>query len=239
MRRWLVCGGFFGKPEALEYLKHLAREHRPDSLLVTGGIMTPSADPHQKERFSYLQQFFKELGSLNVHAAVIPGPDDVPLHEFFGFATDGEVDFPSVHIAHATPVIEGDVVILGLGGKLTQLEDATAPRLLHSKNAAEYYLRALLSADQSRKVLLLSEPPAGPLGGPAGNPIVGDLVDSFHPDLCAVLGPTSHRGTQRIAHTLVVNPGYFCDGSAALVDWSKPAEQQVSFLDVPRPQLVT
>ena len=40
----------------------------------------------------------------------------------------------------------------------------------------------------------------------------------------------SSRGMQRIAHTLVVNPGRFADGSAAWLDWGRPAGEQVELL---------
>jgi hypothetical protein len=51
-----------------------------------------------------------------------------------------------------------------------------------------------------------------------------------------VAGSTAHRGWQRIAHTLVVNPGCLADGSAA---WLDRGRDEVDFLDLrpePRPQ---
>ena len=88
---------------------------------------------------------------------------------------------------------------------------------------------AMRSSEKPRKVLLLPEPPPGPLGGPEGNLVVGDLIDWLRPSLCVVAGPTERRGVQRIASTSVVNPGHVADGSAAWLDWSRGEE--VGFLN--------
>jgi len=232
MRRFLICGGLFGGEPALESLRRLVQEHRPDSVLVVGGIMPKQSEADEKTRLTFLERFFKTLGDLDIHAAVIPGTDDAPLHTFLGLAVNTEVDFPHVHVVHGSLDQEKDVAICGVGGTFSQAEDVRSPNLVYAKNTAEYLLRGLLRAEQSRKVMLLGQAPPGPLGGESGSTVVGDLIDSLHPDLCAVLGDTQHRGHQRIAHTFVVNPGLLRDGSAALVDWSKPVDEQVKLLDV-------
>ena len=58
----------------------------------------------------------------------------------------------------------------------------------------------------------------------------GDLIDSYHPTLCVVAGTTERRGSQRIAHTLVVNPGRLADGSVAWLDWNRSRGEQVEIL---------
>jgi Icc-related predicted phosphoesterase len=62
--------------------------------------------------------------------------------------------------------------------------------------------------------------------------MVSDLIDNLHPALCVVGGPAAGRGSQRLAGTLVVNPGYLAEGSVALVDWTRPAQEEVEFLDL-------
>jgi Icc-related predicted phosphoesterase len=99
----------------------------------------------------------------------------------------------------------------------------------YSRVSAQYFLRALGSSGKPRKVLLLSEPPPGPLGGQEGNLIVGDLIDWLRPSLCVVAGPTERRGLQRIASTLIVNPGHLADGSAAWLDCDRSGDDQVEF----------
>ena len=59
--------------------------------------------------------------------------------------------------------------------------------------------------------------------------IVGDLIDWLRPSLCVVAGPTERRGLQRIASTLIVNPGRLADGSAAWLDWDRSGDDQVEF----------
>jgi len=49
--------------------------------------------------------------------------------------------------------------------------------------------------------------------------------------LCVVAGRTERRGVQRIASTLVVNPGCLADGSAAWLDWNQRSGDQVEFLE--------
>jgi Icc-related predicted phosphoesterase len=82
-----------------------------------------------------------------------------------------------------------------------------------------------------RKVLLLPGPPPGDLGGPEGNPVIGELIDGLRPSLCVVAGRTERRGLQRVASTLVVNPGSLVDGSAALLDWDRSGDDPVEFLN--------
>jgi hypothetical protein len=48
-------------------------------------------------------------------------------------------------------------------------------------------------------------------------------------------GPSALRGTQRVARTLVVNPGQLAEGWAAWLDWSAPSGEQVELLDLRDP----
>jgi hypothetical protein len=45
-------------------------------------------------------------------------------------------------------------------------------------------------------------------------------------------GSDAHRGTQRVASTLIVNPGCLAEGSAAWLDLSLPSDERVEFLDL-------
>jgi len=74
------------------------------------------------------------------------------------------------------------------------------------------------------------------LGGPEGNALVGDIIDSYHPSLCVVAGPSMCQGTQRIANTLVINPGQLADGCAALLNWNQTVGEQVEFLNLLAPK---
>jgi|GEM_PF-6413590 hypothetical protein len=63
-----------------------------------------------------------------------------------------------------------------------------------------------------------------------GDPLIGELIDSFHPDLCVVRGSSARRGTQ-IGRTLVVNPGSLSDGWTAWLEWGRPTEDLVKFVN--------
>ena len=93
-----------------------------------------------------------------------------------------------------------------------------------SRPGAEFALRSLLTAKQPRKVLLLPAAPPGALGGEEGNPLMGELIDSYHPDLCVVAGSSQRRGSEHVGHTLVVNPGCLADGWAAWLEWKDKVE---------------
>jgi Metallophosphoesterase, calcineurin superfamily len=228
MRRFLLTGRLDGRAEALAKLQTLVQERRPDGVLFAGGALGNGSAP--AERRKGWENFLDGLGKLGVFTALIPGATELPLREFLRLATAAEVDRPNVHVAHATLFDEKDVAVSGLGGDLTEAEDRTEDRLCYSRASAEYFLRSLWRAEQPQKVLLLSVAPPGPLGGEAGNRVCGDFIDSYHPTLCVVAGTTERRGAQRIAHTLVVNPGRLADGSAAWLDWDRPRDEQVEFL---------
>jgi hypothetical protein len=241
IRRILACCGVHGSRDALGWLRRAAERLRPDAVLFAGGILAPGrrsgtrSSPWglttQDNRF--VEEFFSTLGGLRAFSAVIPGPAGEPLDEFLRLAIQAELAFPAVHAVHATLVAAGDMAVCGIGGLLA--EGAVLGLESSTRTTAEYFLRPLWGARQPRKVLLLPSPPPGSLGGPEGLPLVGELIDSLHPDLCVVAGESQRRGSARVGHTLIVNPGRLADGWAAWLDWSRPAEEQLEILSVQGP----
>jgi hypothetical protein len=243
MRQFLICGGMEGKDDSLRCLEALVGERRPDGVLFVGGILAPTAgeelragaDGIPRDDALCYERFFETLGNLGVFAVLIPGAQDTPLRGFLRLAMHAEVEFSTLHVAHACLVQKEDVALAGIGGQLTENVDSCEATVRCSRTTTEYFLRKLWSAEQPRKVLMLGTAPKGRLGGEMGSAVAGDLIDSYHPNLCVVAGPTSRRGTQRIAHTLIVNPGRLADGSAAWLDWDRRAGDQVEFLDTRMP----
>lgn len=231
MRRFVLAGNVDGRLEMLPKLRAVVRERRPEALLVAGGILADSAPPAPEKRKRW-EEFLQFMGELGVFTAVVPGAAETPLREFLILAKECEIAHPNLHVAHATLFEEKDMAVCGLGGELTETEDCTEDRLQFSRATTEYFLRSLWRSRQPVKVLLLSVPPPGPLGGAAGNSICGDLIDTYHPSLCLVAGTTPRRGVQRIAHTVVVNPGRLADGAAASFDRTRSADQQVEWIQV-------
>jgi Icc-related predicted phosphoesterase len=232
-----MCSGVYGKKSSLEFLREAVKDRNPDAILFAGGILAPSRQPTEKqtpwsmgrEDLLFCEEFFAVLGKTDVFSAVIPGPAGEPLDEFYRLGMHAEINFPHVHIAHATLIEKEDVALSGVGGSIGE-----TPLLgidSYSRTTTEFYLRSLWRAKQPRKILLLPAPPPGPLGGSKGSSLVGELIDSWHPSLCVVAGQSSLRGLQRIAHTLGINPGCLADGSAAWLDWNRPVEEQVELLD--------
>jgi Icc-related predicted phosphoesterase len=231
MKRFLIAGSLDGEHEALANVRTLAQERKPDAVLFAGRILGIRAASHA-EKLKRWEDFFDGLGALGVFTAMVPGADATPLREFQRVAKDAEIEYPNLHVAHATLIQQRHAAISGLGGELTEDVDRLEDRLCYSRASAEFILRGLWLAEQTQKILLLSAPPPGSLGGKDGNRICGDLIDSYHPTLCVVAGETERRGFERIAHTLVVNPGQLCDGSTAWVDRSSRKAEQVEFLGV-------
>ena len=231
MRRLLLCCGICGKKSAVEGLCRLATERRPDAILFAGGILSCQrksearsvglwALTQEDERFTL--EFCAALGAVGIFSAVIGEPSFVPREQFCRLAMVAELEYPHVHSAHATLVETRDLAVCGLGVAIA--EQALMREDYCSRVEAQYFLRSLRSSEKPRKVLLLPEPPPGPLSGAEGNAIIGDLIDWLRPSLCVVGGSTEHRGVQRIASTLIVNPGNLADGSAAWLDWNRGDE---------------
>jgi hypothetical protein len=178
MRRFLLCSGVYGERASIERLRRFALQRRPEAILFAGGILSPKREvvPRlspwgltlEDERF--VHEFLEALGGLGIFCAVIPGPNFQPLDEFYRLGMAGELEFPNVHVAHATLVEERDVAICGLGAAIA--EEALMREDYYSRIQAHFFLRPLRSSTKPRKVLLLPEPPLGALGGPEGNVLI-------------------------------------------------------------------
>jgi Icc-related predicted phosphoesterase len=238
MRRFLICGGVHGRIENLEWLLKAARERRPDGILFAGEVLErrrtyePTSTTywgHTKSDTLFLQNFFDSLGRLGVFTAIIPGVSDAPLDKFLRIGMNAEIEYPRLHIVHATPIEEGDVAVVGLGVCIT---DYTSTDIgYYSQSLANFHLRSLRRTSKSRTALLLAEPPESWNGEFENHRMVNALMTTHHPGLC-VLGRTGdRRGIERIADTLVINPGHLSDGSAAWFDWDRAPGEQVKFLD--------
>jgi hypothetical protein len=178
----------------------------------------------------FLHEFAAALEGLGAFSAVIPGANFVPMDQFYRWGIAVELNFPHVHMVHATLLEERDLAVCGLG--VIVAEEALMREDSYSRARALYFLRTLQRSVRPHKVLLLPEPPPGVLGGPEGNCILGDIIDGVRPSVCVVAGRTERRGVQRIASTLVVNPGSLIDNSAALLDWDRTGDDQVEFLGI-------
>jgi Icc-related predicted phosphoesterase len=53
--------------------------------------------------------------------------------------------------------------------------------------------------------------------------------------VCVVGGDSEHRGFERVAHTLVINPGSLADGHAAWLDLGQRTDNQVELVDCHAP----
>jgi Icc-related predicted phosphoesterase len=238
MRQFLICGGVHGERRSLDWMRTLVETKQPDGVLFVGGVLSPArkytarATPWGMTRDDglLLEEFFETLGGLDVFAAVIPGRMDTPVEEFLRLGMHAEIEYPNLHVVHATLVTQGDLAVCGMGGNLC--EGAACEIDSCSRVMTEYGLRPLWSAPQPRKALLLSSPPTGFLGGQEGSSLTDELIDSWHPSVCVATGTSDARGVTRTARTLVINPGHLADGWAAWLDWGRAVKEQVEFLSM-------
>jgi hypothetical protein len=236
MQKLLLCAGVHSQSAALDFLQEVVAERHPDGILFAGGILKPDRECGSASSLwgltpadaRFVETFFRTLGRLRVFSALIHGPAGVPLEEFVRPAMQTEMLFPNVHCVHATLIEEKGMALCGLGGTLS--DQPLIGIDWYSRGLAEFFLRPLAWSPQPRKVLLFAAPPPGPLGGLDGNPLIGDLIDTFHPNLCVVAGSSARHGAQRIGHTLVVNPGCLADGWLAWFDGHRPAAERVEFI---------
>jgi len=237
-RRFWVCSGIYGSRDSLGWLRQAVARKSPDAILFAGGILAPSrADAVNgtpwrlsREDSRFIEEFFATLGQSGVFCAVLPGLTGEPLDEFLRLGMQAELTFPLVHVAHATLIEAGGLALSGIGVVIG--ERRVLGMDSYSRTTAEYFLRPLWQAKQPRKVLLLSAPPTGALGGSRGSALIGELIDSFHPGLCVVVGESQRRGVERIGHTLVINPGCLADGWAVWLDWGRATQDQVEFVNL-------
>ena len=239
MRTFLACSGIDGQKNAIDKLEELVRQRHPDAILFAGGLFappqsdeSPAAAAERRHRdVQLLEQFFATLGATRTVAAVIPAATDSPLRAFLMAGMNARSQSPGVHLVHCTIITARDVVISGVGGELTEVEDSGEPMVRSSRTTAEYFLQAFDTAAESEKILLLGSAPKGVLGGSTGNPVAGDLIDTYHPKLCVVAGPSEGRGVEQVAHTTIVQPGSLATGSAAWIDWSRGIGEQIEMID--------
>lgn len=241
MKTILAVCGLDGRRDSLALLTKAIDERRPEVVLFAGGLFRPHSGKELQDdglnrngaELSLLESLLSLTASKRCLLAVIPGPRDGPLQSFLRTSIRAEVRYRGVKVVHdAVMTVNGNLAISGIAGELAQSEDACEPVIRCSRETAGYFLRPFQAARAPHKVLLLAVPPVGVLGGKSGNLIVRSLVETYRPRLCVTAGDTARRGVQRVARTLIVNPGRLSDGSAAWIDLNRTAAEQVELLDL-------
>jgi Icc-related predicted phosphoesterase len=238
MNTFLLCSGVNGQVDSLDRLQQAVEYLRPEGILFAGGVLAlgrayePRATEWgiSREDARFLERFYQAIGSMNVFTVLIPGAMDTPLDEFLRIGMHAEVEFPAVHIAHATLITSDGVAVIGLGGWVS--EGPACELDCCSRTMAQYHLRVLADARQPHRILLLGRPPVGSCGKQEGSLLTAELIDSLRPSLCVTGGGDGGQRIQRVAHTLIVNPGYLSDGKAAWLDWRRSAASTVELLDL-------
>ena len=194
MHRLVLCPGWTVAPSA-------GLAARADQRAARTGFCSPAASSTparycaaketpwclSSEDTAFVEQFFAALGGLGVFCAVIPGPAGEPLDEFFRLATEAELAFPNVHVVHATPTQEGDVVVCGLGGDIS--EEPLIGCECYTRVSATYFLRRNVAGRAAAE----SSPPPVAAAGATRRP--GGERAGWRPD--RQLPPQPVRGGRR------------------------------------------
>jgi hypothetical protein len=182
-----------------------------------------------REDSLFVERFFRAFGELGVFSAIVPGDSDTPLDDFLRLGMNAEIEFPTLHVVHATMFTRDGLAVIGLGGPVA--EGSACELDCCSRTLAQYLLRTLPAAKQPHKVLLLGQSGAGASDATKVNVLPRELIDSLHPGLC-VIGGGDASHVWRVAHTIVVHPGSLVDGRLAWFDWRRSPEQRVELLNV-------
>lgn len=240
MRTAVACCGINGSTASLSLLKELVADRRPDVVLFAGGVIDDDPEKDTLEdmaerrqfEFRLIEAFFSSISNFHCPTILIPGPHDAPLRHFVRIAMHTMLRSGSVHLVHCRARNIDGIPFFGVGGHVTSAEDFNDPVVRVSRAMADYYMQAFLEDDRPNRTLLLADAPTGHLGGAAGSVHAAELVDSCHPALCIVGGATQHKGSERLARTIVVNPGQLSDGSAAWIDREVLLNEGIEFIDV-------
>lgn len=217
MNTILVCAGVYGDNAALEELVALAESRKPDCILFAGGIIAPESKGTERARF--FVRFLAALGGASPFSLVIPGTHDTPLTEYMRAAITSETVSPHVFSAHAVPVIQQDVAVLGLGGSITDTEDSQHPSITYSHTTAEYFFKTFLHLTSSIKIMMLHEIYPN---------LMSEFLKTYRPFIC-VKGGDANYSSEVLPHTLRVNPGHLIKHSAA---WITRQERKVEKIDL-------
>tara|TARA_R110002049_G_scaffold182485_2_gene350281 strand:+ start:2211 stop:2948 length:738 start_codon:yes stop_codon:yes gene_type:complete len=237
MKRLLIGGRLDGQLDALGYFINQGEHHQPDAVCV-GSLWAASHSVDRKmslRQMDFYREFFLAIKTTSCPVFVLPGEHDVPLADFARLIMMAEIDNPNLHCVHVTPYRSAGMHVVGVGGDLNEVIDTWNDRLRCSRSAVEYYLRHLTRTSVDHTIVMLTTPPSGELSTAFNSDMAGDarlsseVIHTLHPELAITLGETESRGVSRIASTCVLNPGRLSDGSAALLNLSRPDD--ACFLD--------
>jgi Icc-related predicted phosphoesterase len=202
-----------GSAQAIERLLEAARDHDVQAVVLVGDLGGGDDRPA-----SY-RSVFRALGTADLPAYWIPGPDDAPVGDYLREAHNIEVVYPFLHGVHGTVAFApGHVLVAGMGGEVSDDPDESRDelqRLRYPRWEAEYRLKLLRELDEHQLMLAFHTPPAHKGRGVAGSEVLAELVNTHRPRLVVCGGD---RGTEMLGRSLVVAPGRLHDGQYAVAD---------------------
>jgi Icc-related predicted phosphoesterase len=157
---------------------------------------------------------------------MVPGEQDVPERHVLPIATAQEWTERHLHCVHGMPLVMGQVVVAGFGGRITEHEREVEQALRYPGWEVKYRMAFLSQVDQPLLLLVFHHPPAQvrdlELGDAEGSEDVTELIGTWNPAVAVVAGPRSGQGIY--ARTTIVSPGRLDRGEYAVFDERRGGE---------------
>jgi len=212
--RILALADIHGSPHGEATVRNFVKQTGPDAIAIAGDLTGPSGIPSTREL----------LAGLLVPTFVVPGNMDG------GVAAAAFTVGKALNIDLEKAVL-ADIGFIGLGGNTVPVAERRG--IASELGAIEQKLEGLMAL---RTVIVTHMPPFGHLDSvpvpPAfsslpdqvehiGSQFIRKMVDRLHPLLVISGHVHEHRGIEKEADTMYVNPGPARDGFGALIELKK------------------
>ncbi|GBD38967.1 hypothetical protein HRbin37_01228 [bacterium HR37] len=224
IRRIIAASEPKGNRESVKKMLEVAEKEQADAIVVLGDLAGSS---QKAEAFAEL---FKLLGSANLPAYYIPGPNDAPVSEYLREAYNIELVYPYMHGVHGTfAFAPGHIVFAGMGGEIREDNQAVRDeinRLCYLGWEVEYRLKILNELKDYPKVFLFITMPHHRGLAQPGSEVLAQLIKTHNPQLVVVHG--SDFFEEWLGSSLVVSPGLLTKGQLAVVDLRERKAKAIS-----------
>lgn len=235
----LVINMIAGRLDRLETLIKQIRHEQIAAVFVLGNVIEPTtsagASAEDGSHETIYRAALDRLGALGAPIYLIPGEHD-PWPTTINRAVQAYRGPTRMHLVHRTAASLGaSAVVAGFGGRLTEDHEPVAASVHFPAWEARVAFEHLdayndLFHHTQHRILLFATPPHPTHTGQTGSDrrgvaLLTSLIRAYQPVAVCCGGPATGRGVEIIDGTRVVNPGWLCEGSYALIDLDRLSVQ--------------
>ncbi|MHA2294478.1 MAG: metallophosphoesterase [Candidatus Hodarchaeales archaeon] len=234
----VVISDVHGRTDQLEGLLKLIKDNNVNIVLFTGDMVkgkvrgdewlaaqAEGRKPVKSEQIAdeineenkILVNFYRWFDTHKLHIGIVPGNMDAPISRYYKII-NYKLGFSNyLHQIHeGFWPYEGTYCFVGFGGVLDSKEEYFVFQPTPEDLEAVY-----VPENEGKLVFLFHQPPTGGIGKiddkDIGHPAINRMIEKYNPEFVFV-GHTHVQGSQKIGDTIVINPGAFKNGQAAIVD---------------------